>query len=195
VIRTGLAITLAEVRLQRLDNRIYASASGKLHGHLEDAVDLIALSRKIHWYVNSEFRTLRSEVRSKIEVFSYLDFVEPKGGIALPDFIDMTATAAISATVDERELWWCKRYMEVVACVLGDSSGASGCLLLVVTGTGQMNYVPVNDIGDLIKTPQQVIERHQALEMELLREREVQRERPVPRQEHALRPEGPSLGL
>jgi hypothetical protein len=162
---------------------------------LEEAVDLIALSRKIHWYVNSDFRRLRSEVRSKIEVFLYLDFVEPKGGVALPEFIDMTAIEAISATVDERELWWCKRNMEVVACVLGDSSGTSGCLLLVVTGTGQLNYVPVNDIGDLIKTPQQLIERHQAPQMELSREAEVQRERPVPRQEHALRPEGPRLSL
>ena len=160
---------------------------------LKNSYDLTVLSRKIHWYVNSDFREATSKGTSSIQVFSYLDSINQTQSISLSDFVDQTAEEAVTGNLDSQDVWWCKRYVELVASIFGDVSGASGCLLLMVTGSGQLTYVAVDDIGDLVKTPTLVFQRNREREVDLVREQELRYEQRERTREREIEP--PSQGL
>jgi len=122
----------------------------------ENASELYRLSRRIHWYVQSDFRSQRDDVK----VVPYLDFPDQKiERTEFTDFVDLTARDAARGDVTEEELVHCRRYLELLGLVQGRGEGASGCLLLIVTEGGGMGFVPAGDLRDFLLTPRQVIER------------------------------------
>jgi hypothetical protein len=151
---------------------------------------LVSLSRKVHWYVNSDFQDTQDfqDTKSRIKIMPYIDFLESKNFISISQFIDETAIEATDSVVDERELILCERYLEVVAGLWGNPSkvNSPGCLLLVVADGGQLQYAVVDDIGHLIKSRQQVIE----MTLERPFGREMTRDRPFGREMTRERPLG-----
>ena len=159
----------------------------------EDIIDLTSISRKIHWYVNSDYRAKTIGNDSNIKICPYLDFYNSNIFINLTEFINKTAEEAYTETMSDEEMKWCKIYLEIVASIFGSASGKSGCLLLTVSGSGQLTYAAVDDIGDFIETRQAVLDRHLEQQIQLAREQELQYERSIRVKEREIEREGPSL--
>ena len=163
---------------------------------VKNIAGLREISRKIHWYIDSDFRQKKIiSGNFGIKVCPYLDFTNPSSQISLTDFIDVTAESANIDKPSSQEILLCRMYIEMIAGVFGDSSGVSGCLLLTIDGSGQMSYIAVDDIGDLIKTPQLVLEQHLKRELELVRVREqrLEHEQLERIREQRIERSGPSL--
>lgn len=160
----------------------------------ESAMDLEKLSRKIHWYVRSDFR----EDRKDIQVVPYLDFPTMAAPMTLPEFIDLTAKDAVTDGVGEEEMLHCRKYLEVLGLVQGRGGGASGCLLLFANGGG-VGFVPAGDTREFLMTPRQLVERAMAQEHALIREVvervELRQERERQEKVLALRQRGPTMSM
>lgn len=115
--------------------------------------DLEALSRKIHWYVESE----QNDMKLVTKVVPYLDFptlysTEERND--LPNFIENMAEEAISSAIEESEIDSCRFYMELLCRCSekneGINTSSSGALLIKTDQWGQLQYAVVNDIRELI---------------------------------------------
>lgn len=99
--------------------------------------------------------------------------------MAVAEFIRLTAEEASLAVIDELEMSHCRRYLELICNCHGKDKGASGCLLIVVTGDGKVKYLPAGDLRDFLVSPRQMIERVLALEQTAVRELEFERKQQV----------------
>jgi hypothetical protein len=154
-----------------IDDALKAKGMGKLND----------ISRRIHWYIESRFHSKPRnrtqvemvEVENQVRVFPYLDFTRPQEAINLTDFIEKTARDATYSEMDEDELNTSREYVKFISGLYHGSKAGSGALLIVVTGSGALRYVAVNNIRDLFLKPE--IVREQYLRLDRTRQMEQER--------------------
>jgi hypothetical protein len=152
---------------------------------------LEAMSRKIHWFV-------KSDTRKGLEtwIVPYLDFPEldQPGGVPTTDLgkyaRDTARDAFASARLDDHEVEQCRLYLHLLAHCQKTPAAASGALFLQVVA-GQIEYVAVPNLSDILLSPARIMERVAMREREMTMESEGIRER---QREHNLEREGPHLG-
>ena len=163
---------------------------------LSHFTSLLTLSRKIHWYVETEY----DGVGMVSYVTPYLDFLSIERSHRrdeLPEFINLTAKQAATSVVTQDEMDDCYRYLEWVSKWAGLSSAEdennSGALLLHVTSEGRVNYSVVDSLRKLITPRRLILERNLGLERDLSLERSIVEEIKIDRDglrlERGLRPE------
>jgi hypothetical protein len=122
----------------------------------ESASGLLQISRKIHWYIESDFRKHRNEIGA----VPYLDYPDRKvDRVEFSDFIRLTARDAACGKIDDLHTSDCVKYLELLGFVEGREGSASGCLLLFVSGDGNLGFIPTDSMRALLLTPQQIIEQ------------------------------------
>jgi hypothetical protein len=126
-----------------------------------EARDLSNLSRRVHWYVRSDFRRDSQD----IDVIPYLDFSNldvPKrdfarlGVLKFDDFIENTAKEAVSQQAGADEMRLYERYLRLLESCGSRNTGKTGCLLVAVRD-GRMSFAAVENVRDLFRTPMEII--------------------------------------
>jgi hypothetical protein len=132
------------------------------------------ISRKVHWYVITNFNKWRSSV-----IVPYLDLESPVGDRDLAQFIQETADALAGPGMPEQELDDLQVYFQKLAQFCGSRhiGGTTGGLLFTVDTRGKPAYFPIRDVRELAMTPRQVVESRVTLERERREELSVQHER------------------
>jgi hypothetical protein len=156
-----------------------------LQAAIRNRPDLRALSRQIHWYVE----TKKDHPDFSISARPYLDMVDRKMPVldlagTIRDVVDQALAAQPednARLVDE--------YLKAVALFAGERTGSSSGVLVAMDGKGGIQWVAVDDIRDLNATPMQLFERSR---FERQKSLELERERSLPRQ-RSLSRSGPSL--
>jgi len=122
---------------------------------------LIPLSRKIHWYVLTNFNKPHSSI-----VVPYLDFLKPTGDRDLAKFVQELTDDIAGPEMDEQESRDLPRYIQEVAQWAGSSRppATTGGLLFVVNALGQPQYLFIRDVRELAMTPRLVVEQRMAQE-------------------------------
>ncbi|TCZ63925.1 hypothetical protein [Roseicella aquatilis] len=127
------------------------------------------LSRKIHWYVRSDFRRSHDEV----SVVPYLDFMRGVAPTKFTDFIDQTAEEVNAGPLGDEVVVDCRKYLDLLSHVHDDDGkDASGCLIVFVGSDGGMRFIPVDNVRDFLRTPRELSDRLVAQQQARLREAE-----------------------
>jgi hypothetical protein len=124
---------------------------------------LSAVSRGIHWYVESDFR----ESHPKYRIMPYLDFLSSQARTEYPQldtFVEAVAREAANSVVNAEQMRAYDDYLKLVWRCHG-SSRSSGTLLLKVAAEGKIEYAAVDDVRDLFQPSGIVIERSQTIEL------------------------------
>ena len=139
---------------------------------------LESISRKIHWYVLTNFNKWRSSV-----IVPYLDLESPAGDRDLARFVQETAKALAGPGMSEQELHDLHVYIQVLGRFCGSRQigGTTGGLLFAVYAQGKPTYVPIRDVRELAMTPRLVLERRMTLDREMKQELSVEHELRYPR--------------
>jgi hypothetical protein len=124
------------------------------------------ISRKIHWYVESEFQT-----RLKIRIAPYMDLQYLDFGAKftnLQKFVEAIADAASNSSIGKEEMRDYLEYLDLVCkCQESDDylsdTASSGALCLQITAGGQLRYVAVANFRDLFRDRRE-IERDREIE-------------------------------
>ena len=153
------------------------------------------VSRKIHWYAESEMR----ESLFRTRVIPYLDHREAELDAAgrtldLAAFIDTIADDALhSPAVSSEEEGIYKEYLYVVCHCQGGVSTSSGGLLLQVTADNKLHYVAISDLRHLLLKYESVIQlKEQVREIKIHKQLERDEPQEVSVRE-TLRMRGPRL--
>jgi hypothetical protein len=136
---------------------------------------LESISRKNHWYVQTNFNRWESSV-----IVPYLDLESPVGDRDLVRFVQETANALAGPAMTEQEFADWQWYMQKVTEFFGSSRipRTTGGLLFAVNAKGEAAYFKFRDIIELAMTPRQVLRRIHSEREEMKMEREEQRLRP-----------------
>jgi len=134
---------------------------------------LESISRKVHWYVITNFNKWRSSV-----IVPYLDLESPVGDRDLARFVQETANALAGPGMTEQESDDLQVYFPQLAefCGSRQIGGTTGGLLLTVDARGKPAYFPIRDVRELAMTPRQVVESRMTLQRERKQELAVQHE-------------------
>jgi hypothetical protein len=119
---------------------------------------LLAVSRDIHWYVESDYR----ESNPKYRIVSYLDLLssQPRTEYAqLETFVEAVAREAASSVVNAEQMRAYDDYLKLLWRCQGSSKSSSGTLLLKVLPEEKIEYAAVNDMRDVFQPKRIVIER------------------------------------
>ncbi|WP_428486462.1 hypothetical protein [Rhodopila sp.] len=151
---------------------------------------LVAISREIHWYIQTNFTVAASSI-----VVPYLDLENPNGDCDLAWLVEEIGEAMLGPGMSDAELESLQLYMQILATCAGERKPGkrSGALIITSDASGKTQYFPVRDVRELAMTPQQVFREYsmdvQRLKIEQARHMEH-------RLDQDLRPNhGPSLGL
>jgi hypothetical protein len=130
---------------------------------------LIPLSRKIHWYVLTNFNRPESSI-----VVPYLDFLNPTGDRDLAKFVQELTDDIAGPEMDEQESRDLRQYIQEVAQWAGSSRppATTGGLLFVVNALGQPQFLFIRDVRELAMTPRLVVEQRMAQERRIEMEHE-----------------------
>jgi hypothetical protein len=130
---------------------------------------LIPLSRKVHWYVLTNFNRPQSSI-----VVPYLDFLNPNGDRDLAKFVQELTDDIAGPEMDEQESRDLRQYIQAVAQWAGSSRppATTGGLLFVVNRLGQPQFLFIRDVRELAMTPRLVVEQRNVQERRIEMERE-----------------------
>lgn len=110
----------------------------------EFAADLIAVSRNVHWFVE----TLNRSHKFTVKIRPYLDLEKTElEGPSLNEFISEMVDEAFSPGPTEEETF--SRYLTLVSLCQGSATGGSGGLVVSVDTKGTIHYAVVEDLRDL----------------------------------------------
>lgn len=115
------------------------------------------ISRKIHWYVASDFQRKARTIKA----VPYLDFLKInllENSQSFEEFIEASANAALTdfPLKDETELY--RRYFRHLTKVKEGVSGGTGCLVVSVNKDGRVSFAVVDNVLELLKKPEQILE-------------------------------------
>lgn len=145
-----------------------------LNAQLSKNEHLRSVSRKIHWYVQTQQdrRGFRSEAMPYLEI-SDLGSVDPYNIHALDRFVDAIADEAVSGEASEEEQALYRSYLALVCRSQGSPSTSSGGLLLQVTEDGKLQYVAISDLRQMMYSYEVVLQlKSRDREQRLMYERE-----------------------
>ncbi|WP_116611929.1 hypothetical protein [Paraburkholderia unamae] len=139
---------------------------------------LQAISREIHWYIETS-----DEANSLVSrVVPYLDFADTRAeATTIEHFTASSAADAVARVIDAETQAAYKQYVNLVAVSQGGLQGASGGLIVNYSQKDGLRYVLVADIRDLLLNHRFVREayfeqvRQQAIELK--REQAVREQR------------------
>ncbi|MBF0354941.1 MAG: hypothetical protein HQL43_06880 [Alphaproteobacteria bacterium] len=146
-------------------------------GLLEDALagqemaPLAAISREIHWYVESDYRHEGGQTLA----MPYLDFPARSDVQDLTAFIDRLIREAATPANDQK-LSLSKEYLNVLLRLALGAKGGSGTFIVSVTGGGGLQFVHLPDVQELFMTPQMIIDRRLEQERAIVQQRQHQRQ-------------------
>lgn len=128
-----------------------------------DVEQLRAISRTIHWYVESP---REKALVHTVRVVPYLDFphVKQANRVLLADFVEDLAEEASAGTKTEDEMCQYEWYLSLLCTCRGSDSSA---LVILITGDGRILIEPMPDVRDLIRPKWERIHRGQELEIAL----------------------------
>ena len=137
--------------------------------------DILQLSRKIHWFVLSNFdRADRTSI-----VVPYLDMLHPTGTRDLDQFIIEVVADIAGPGMTDSELSNVKHYLRVLGEYAGSrdgsKGGAVGGLLFTLNAKGEAKYILIENVRELAMEPRLVIARH-VERQKLLEEQQVRHE-------------------
>lgn len=136
-------------------------------GLLEDALSspemapLAAISREIHWYVESDYQHEGGQTLA----MPYLDFISRPYVLELTAFMDRLVSEA-SAYGDDLKLARSREYLDLLVFLAEGVEGGSGTFIVSISGGGGLQFVHLPDVRELFMSPQQIVDRRQALETE-----------------------------
>ncbi|MEN8515459.1 hypothetical protein [Burkholderia sp. RS02] len=165
---------LLEFKRSKNDSEKEATKRVILSRTLVDDAYMQAISREIHWYIETS-----EEAASLVSrVVPYLDFADKRVvGTTIEKFTNATALDAVSKEIDAETRAAYEEYINLVAVSHGGLQGASGGLIVNYTKEHGIRYVPVADIRDLLLNHRLVrevyFERMQAKDIEQRRENAV----------------------
>ncbi|WP_321938087.1 hypothetical protein [Burkholderia cepacia] len=141
---------------------------------LSDDAYMQAISREIHWYIE----TSEDAASLVSRVVPYLDFADKRVvGTTIENFTNRAALDSASKTIDAETRAAYEEYINLVAVSHGGLQGASGGLIVNYSKEHGIRYVPVADIRDLLLNHRLVrevyFERMQAKAIEQSRENAV----------------------
>jgi hypothetical protein len=125
---------------------------------------LESISRKNHWYVQTNFNKWQSSV-----IVPYLDQESPVGDRDLARFVKETADALAGPAMTEQEFADWQWYMQKVTEFFGSRRRiprTRGGLLFTVNAQGDPAFFAFRDTIELAMTPRLVIDNRMALEVE-----------------------------
>ena len=149
----------------------------KLLPTIQEQHGMLAISRRVHWYVETAPLPLKG-----IEAFfsPYIDAFDAekpaKKPFALEGFIESVANDVISSRSDERDILE-KDYLKLVRWCQGSGETGSGALVVVVSTGGDMEFVALEDLMALNMSYQKWMSYRQEreLKMERVLERELEK--------------------
>jgi len=165
---------LLEFKRSKNDSEKEATKRVILSRTLVDDAYMQAISREIHWYIETS-----EEAASLVSrVVPYLDFADKRVvGTTIEKFTNAAALDAVSKEIDAKTRAAYEEYINLVAVSHGGLQGASGGLIVNYTKEHGIRYVPVADIRDLLLNHRLVrevyFERMQAKDIEQRRENAV----------------------
>lgn len=151
--------------------------------------DLLAISRKMHWYIETSVTKKSFNQQTLIShIGPYLDMElkTQRQPDVFAQFIEHIANE-VSQPTTEKNIADCELYLQFVRKTLGGNSAfGTGGLLLAVNSVGEISYLPMEDLMELRMTYgkwrdllerswEQKQEHTKQLDLEL--DRELQRER------------------
>lgn len=146
LVRGACAMRLLEFKRLRNDNEKEIAKLRHLEAGLnnQSTVDLIPISRNVHWFIESN----NSQSRLAINIRPYLDLenaaiVGPSLDGFIADFVNETSKAKIA---DENTF---SRYLNLLALCQGSPNGASGGLIVVFDEKRVFNYAVIEDLREL----------------------------------------------
>jgi hypothetical protein len=199
-------VRLIEFKRRRNKSRKERVKLAVLMTALEGAgnVPLVAVSREVHWYVQTDFTMKPNSV-----VVPYLDLECPSGDRDLERFVQEIGDAMDGPGMRDEELDSLRLYVQALAVCAGDNEAeaGSGGLIIASGSGGATQLYPIHDVRQLAMTPREVfrefelrLEQAQKPELrpELRPERRLDRDlgmrREGPDRDHHMKWEGPSLG-
>jgi hypothetical protein len=152
---------------------------------------LVAISRDVHWYVETDFK-----IEASSTVVPYLDLENPSGERDLNRFIEEIGEAMVGPGMTDRQLQSLRIYMQALAVCAGESESrkSSGALIIATGNDGRTRYFAVSDLRELAMSPQKVFREHS---LRIDRAKELERTQHLMRgQDQDFRPQrGLDLGL
>lgn len=148
-----------------------------------------AISRKVHWYIETEPSEIPGRAFTS-RIVPYLDAYPAEAARgSLESFIDTLAAEAIGkqpSTTREAEA----KYLQWVRLFQGDGEVGTGGILVVVDKDGGMHYAQLLDMLEFRLTHRQWIALHEArLEREIAYERDLEHARKLERRQASMQPE------
>lgn len=166
----------------------------KLSRALVDNSYMQAISRDIHWYIETSEKVASLVSR----VVPYLDFADDKAAATtLETFTESVGLDAVQREIDEETHSAYKQYLKLVAYSHGGLQGASGGLVVSYSKDDGIRYVLLTDVRDLLLNHRLVretyFERVRRHAMELNRDRAMKNRGLSQTME--IKRDGPTLGF
>ncbi|WP_226052395.1 5-bromo-4-chloroindolyl phosphate hydrolysis family protein [Dickeya chrysanthemi] len=170
-------LRLIEFKAQGNTSKKELSRYRKLLPTIQESQEMLSISRRVHWYVE----TAPSPLRGVEAFFSpYLDVFEKekpaKQPFALERFIESVADDVIASKSDERDVLE-KNYLKLVRWCQGAGETGAGALIVVVGSGGGIEFVALEDLMALNMSYKEWMEYRQDQELKMERALEMGIER------------------
>lgn len=138
---------LLEFKRSKNDSTKEETKRQLLQRTLGDDQQMLAVSREIHWYIESSESTSNFVSR----VVPYVDFFDEELlGSTMEEFTSSVASDAVSKVIDDATRASYEAYLATVAVANGGLQGASGGLVVNLSREHGLRYVLVADVRDLL---------------------------------------------
>ncbi|AYH07370.1 MULTISPECIES: hypothetical protein [Pectobacterium] len=160
-------LRLIEFKAQANRSKKELSRYRKLLPTIEDSPEMLSISRRVHWYVETAPSALKG-----VEAFfsPYLDVFETekpaKQPFALERFIESVADDVISSRNDERDTQE-KNYLKLVRWCQGAGETGAGALIVIVGSGGGIEFVALEDLMALNMSYQKWMAYRQEQELKM----------------------------